>query len=593
MENKREKWVLAAKKADFRALAGEFGLDPVTIRLMVNRGADTPEKIRTFLMSDWRSEYDPHLMKGAEEAAGRLRAAILRKEKILIASDFDVDGIFSGQILWEAIREAGGQARVLAPDRQKEGYGINVGMVERAAQEGVGTIITCDNGIAAVAAITRAKELGLEVIVTDHHECQYLETADGRELLLPPADVIVNPHQPGCRYPFKGLCGAGVVYKVVQLLYELCGFPREKSLAFLEYAGFATVADVMDLRDENRILVKEGLRRLSHTQNPGLKALLEVCGLAGKTITAYHVGFILGPCFNSAGRLDTVEEAFALLQSTPEKAERTALLLKERNEARKELTRQGLAQAMEWVESNTPLPPVLVIPLPGCHESVAGIVAGRVREQTHHPAVVLTRSADGFKGSGRSIENWNMFEGLSACRDLMTRFGGHPMAAGLSLPEENIPELARRLNDHSGLKEEDFVPVVRIDVPMPLQYITKDLVKEFSVLEPFGKGNPRPLFAEKNFRVLQAAVLGKNRSLVKMLVENEAGIRMDALWFGQADDFGRFISDAFGAAALEALFRRQGGDIRLALVYYPEINEYMGQENLQIIVEHMKPAPSA
>lgn len=586
-----EKWVQIAKRADFFGLGEKLNLDPVTIRLLVNRGVNTPEKIRHFLYAGWEEEYDPCLMKGAETAADLLLDAIRRGEKIRIASDFDVDGIFSGQILYEAIREAGGDVSVRAPNRVREGYGINEGMVEAARSEGVGTIITCDNGIAAFAALRRAKELGMTVIVTDHHECQYEETGGNRVLKLPEADVIVNPHQPGCHYPFPGLCGAGVVYKVVRILFEKCGISRERSLRFIEYAAIATVADVMDLTDENRILVREGLARLPFTDNAGLRALIRVCGLEGKQLTAYHIGFILGPCFNSAGRLDTVDKAFALLRSTEEAAYPLAESLRNMNESRKALTVQGEERACAWVEAQSEMQDVLVIPLPDCHESIAGIVAGRIRERYHHPTIVLTRGAEGWKGSGRSIESWNMFEGLMRCRSLMTKFGGHPMAAGLSIPEENISLLREMVNRDTGLTEEDFIPIIKIDVAMPLQYITEDRIREFSLLEPFGKGNPKPVFAEREFTVREASVIGKNRNVLRMTVENKAGARMKALYFGDIPSLENSIREVYGSRALEEMYRGYRNPVCLSLAYYPEVNEYRGIRSLQIVVTHWRIIP--
>ncbi len=582
------KWVLEAKRADFYGLAKKFGIDPVTVRLMVNRGINTEEKMEKYLYAGRADEYSPYEMRGAEEAAERLLAAIRRGERILIATDFDVDGIFSGEILLTAIREAGGEAVVRAPHRTREGYGVNVAMVERACSEGISTMITCDNGIAAFDAVERAKQLGMQVIVTDHHACPYRETAEGQEVLLPQADVIVNPHQPGETYPFHGLCGAGVAYKVAEILYEKCGLSRECSDRLLEYVAVATVADVMDLTDENRIFVREGLRRLQHTENPGLRALIRACGLEGKQLTAYHIGFILGPCFNSAGRLDTAEKAFALLAAGEEEAGPLAESLREMNESRKQLTAQGVEEACAWVEERKKLEDILVIPLPDCHESIAGIVAGRVRERYHHPTIVLTRGEHGWKGSGRSIEAWDMFRGLSACRDLLTRFGGHPMAAGLSLEEENIDVLRRRVNENTGLTEKDFVPIIRIDVAMPLEYISEKLIREFNLLEPFGKGNPKPLFAESWFAIRSARILGKNRNVLKMCVENRAGTRMDAVYFGDIPSFEERVRERFGETELRKLYRGEPNAVCLSLAYYPEVDEYMGRKNLQIVVSQMR-----
>ncbi|MDD6212800.1 MAG: single-stranded-DNA-specific exonuclease RecJ [Clostridiales bacterium] len=583
----KEKWVLQAKKGDFYGLAEKFQLDPVTIRLLINRGLSTEASIRQYLYGTRADEYDPRLMKGAEEAAKQILEAIRGGEKIMIASDFDVDGVFSGEILLEALEEAGGKAEVYTPHRVKEGYGVNANMVQHAWEQGFTTMITCDNGIAAFEAVEKAKKLGMRVIITDHHECIRQISDTGEEIRLPEADVIVNPHQPGCQYPYPYLCGAGVAYKVVEILYSFCGLPRERSDRFLEYVAIATVADVMDLADENRIFVREGLQRLGHTENQGLQALMRVCQLDPQSLSSYHIGFVLGPCFNSAGRLDTAARAFRLLRAKGSEAEKLACQLKELNDSRKELTRQAADSAIDWVNHQEKLDDILVIPLPECHESIAGIVAGRVREKFHHPVIVFTKGGTGWKGSGRSIEGWNMFEGLLKCRDLLTHFGGHPMAAGMSMPEENLDELRYRINLNTGLTPDSFVPIIRIDAAMPLEYISEKLIQEFHLLEPFGKGNPKPLFAEKVFWIRRARVLGKNHNVLKLEVQNSAGMRMDALYFGDVEEFDRLVQERFGQESRINMYQGRENSVHFSLAYYPEINEYMGNHTIQMVISHI------
>ena len=603
MEKQKEKWLVTTKRGDFYGLAQEFGLDPVTVRLMVNRGVHDSAGVRKFLYADWHDEYDPHLMKGASEGAALLLQAIRHGERIMIASDFDVDGIFSGRILLEAITAVGGTAVLTAPDRVKEGYGVNASMVEKAFSEGVTFMITCDNGIAAFDAVKRAKELGMTVVVTDHHSCQFTEDEAGvRHIVLPEADVIVNPHQPGCGYPFKGLCGAGVAYKLVQILYELAGKRREDSLKFLEYAGIATVADVMDLTDENRILVKEGLARLEHTENEGLRALLHVCGLTGKTLTAYHIGFVLGPCFNSAGRLETVDRAFSLLSAAGQEAYTLAAGLKELNDSRKTLTVEGVKAASEYVDSLAEIPDVLVVPLADCHESLCGIIAGKVRERYNHPAIVLTETADGYKGSGRSIEEYDMFEGLMKIAHLFLKFGGHPMAAGLTFKKENLQALIDGINENTGLVPDDFVPKIHIDIPMPAGYASEKIVSEMALLEPFGKGNPAPLFADRSLKIVSARIMGKEGTMRKFSLEADGGVRREAVYFGDGKALDIMLADAYGSEAVNALYARRtwGGtagkydgtsgtaDIRVDITYSPQINEYMGNRTLQLQLKNVR-----
>lgn len=592
----KAKWVVRAHRADFYGLAEKFGLDPVVIRCIVNRGASSEEEVRRYLDADWRDEYDPRLLRGAKQAAEMILDAVRAGEKIMVASDYDVDGVMSGRIFLESIRDAGGDVFQRAPNRVRDGYGINCRMVEDAAEQGVSTIVTCDNGIAAFDAADRAAELGIRLIVTDHHECQFEVTAEGAPVIgpdgrkiyrYPKAAVIVDPHRPGETYPFDGLCGAGVAYKVCRLLYELRGEPREASLHLLEYAGIATVVDVMDLVDENRILAKEALVRVPKTKNPGLRALLSLYRLDGQEqLAAWNFGFEIGPCLNSAGRLADAGMSIRLLDADETEAPALARELKELNDSRKTMTAEGVEEADRWIASRASLDDVLVIPVPDLHESIAGLAAGRIREKYNHPVIVLTQTENGiWKGSGRSVEGWDMFAHLMECRSLMTKFGGHPMAAGLSIPEENIDEFRRRLNENSGLTEDDFVPIIKLDAAMPIDYIRPELVDQLKLLEPCGKGNPDPLFAEKNFHILSAKIIGKNANVLKLSVRNSGGCRMDAVWFGPLEDFDGTVRREYGEEALRTLYG--GGDpgVHLMLAYVPVLDDYWEPPRIQLQIQ--------
>ena len=567
-----ERWVVAAKRADFTAIGKEFGIDPVIARLIRNRDVQDREEIRRYLYGTVEELASPHLMKDVDKAVEILRNKIKEKKRIRIIGDYDIDGVMSTYILLESLRGLGCDVDMMIPNRITDGYGINEHLIEQAWQEGRDTIITCDNGIAAVTQIRKAKDLGMTVIVTDHHEVPFEDLEGGRKEILPPADAIVNPKQKACSYPFAGLCGAVVAMKVMEALYEKMAPEVDLVDKMLPFAGIATIGDVMDLQDENRILVKEGLQRLHHTTNLGLQELIRVNNLEPENISPYHIGFILGPCLNASGRLDTAKRALQLLLA--DSREEAAVLagdLKNLNESRKEMTAQGLEKAIEQVESTSMMEDtVLVVFLPECHESLAGIIAGRLRERYHKPSFVLTRGEEGVKGSGRSIESYSMYEKLCECKEYLTKFGGHPMAAGLSLEEENVERFRRKLNEQSGLTEEDLVEKVTIDVPMPIHYIRKDLVQELSLLEPFGKGNEKPLFAQKNLWVSQMRVFGKNRNVVKMRLTDENGYPMDGVYFGNGDEF-----------AEEGRGKR-----KISIVYYPDINMYQGRESLQVIIRH-------
>lgn len=567
-----EKWMVAAKRADFKGIGERFGIDQVTARIIRNRDVIGEKAIEKYLHGSRKDFYSPWLLKDMEKAVAILQEKIENRNRIRIIGDYDIDGVMSTYILLESLRGLGCDVDMMIPNRITDGYGINEHLIEQAWQEGRDTIITCDNGIAAVTQIRKAKDLGMTVIVTDHHEVPFEDLEGERKEILPPADAIVNPKQKACSYPFAGLCGAVVAMKVMEALYEKMAPEVDLVDKMLPFAGIATIGDVMDLQDENRILVKEGLQRLHHTTNLGLQELIRVNNLEPENISPYHIGFILGPCLNASGRLDTAKRALQLLLA--DSREEAAVLagdLKNLNESRKEMTAQGLEKAIEQVESTSMMEDtVLVVFLPECHESLAGIIAGRLRERYHKPSFVLTRGEEGVKGSGRSIESYSMYEKLCECKEYLTKFGGHPMAAGLSLEEENVERFRRKLNEQSGLTEEDLVEKVTIDVPMPIHYIRKDLVQELSLLEPFGKGNEKPLFAQKNLWISQMRVFGKNRNVVKMRLTDENGYPMDGVYFGNGDEF-----------AEEGREKR-----KISIVYYPDINMYQGRESLQVIIRH-------
>lgn len=586
----RERWILQAKKADFVGIGKRLGIDPVAVRVMRNRGITQEEEADDYLNGGLDRIHSPHLMKDADLAAGLLETAIRRGELIGIASDFDNDGIFSGMLLWEGIRDLGGKAEIYTPHRIMEGYGLNERIVRQAKEEGCRVLLTCDNGIAAFEAAALAKELGLTVIITDHHEVPYEDTPSGRQFRLPQADAVVNPKQADCPYPYKNLCGTGVAYQLMAILYEQFGRGKEEMYRYLDYTAIATVADVMELNGENRILVKEGLNRLHHTKRPGLLALMEVTGIEPESVTSYHVGFVIGPCFNAAGRLDTVKTAILLLRTQDrETAMKYAAALREMNEERKNLTLEGAEQAQamidqaQWKDDR-----VYLVYLPNCHESVAGIIAGRIREKYNRPVLVFANAMEKrlIKASGRSIEAYNMFEELNRCRDLFLRFGGHKMAAGLTMKKEDLPVLRDRLRAQCMLTDEDLRPVVLIDSPLPLGYISEELIADLERLEPFGRGNEKPLFAWQHVTILRITRIGKNKNMLKLQVSTENKTAMDALYFGDADEFLAFLTGEYGERAVAQAMRGMGGEIDAAFTYYPQVNEFRNQRSLQIVIQN-------
>lgn len=567
-----EKWFVSAKKADFKEIGRQFDIDPVIARLIRNRDVTGAKAIQEYLRGTIQDIPGPELLKGMKEATSILKQKIREKKKIRIIGDYDIDGVTATYILIKGLERLGARADTYIPDRITDGYGIHMPLIYKALEDGVDTIVTCDNGIAASKEIGFAKEKGLTVIVTDHHEVPFIEDNGEKTYILPPADAVINTKQPGCPYPNKNLCGAVVAMKLIWALYDDSHIPEIEKEEFLELAAIATVGDVMDLQGENRILVKEGLKRLPYTKNKGLQALIRVTGLEGSRISSYHIGFVLGPCINASGRLDTAARSLRLLQCEDAgEAARLAGDLKALNDSRKALTEKGKDAAIQLIE-NTDLKKdlVLVVYLPECHESLAGIIAGRIREKYNRPVFVLTKGEKGVKGSGRSIQQYSMFEELVKCGDLLDQYGGHPMAAGLSLPEENVSLLRKRLNEQCNLKEEDLIPKVIIDVPMPISYISTKLVEQLSLLEPFGKGNTKPLFAQKNVKAINSRVIGKNHNVTKLQLMDEQGYVIEAVYFGNIPEFMDFLS----------------ARDKISVTYYPEINRYQGRETLQVIIQN-------
>lgn len=567
-----EKWVVTAKKADFQGIGRKYGIDPVIARIIRNRDITGDEAIEEYLNGTLADIPSWKLLKDIDKAVEIISGKIDAGTKMRIIGDYDIDGVTATYILLKGFKRLGANVDTYIPDRVEDGYGIHDHLIKKAMEDGIDTIVTCDNGISASSQITYAKELGMTVVVTDHHEVPFTDTEEGRTYILPPADAIINPKQADCTYPNKNICGAVVAMKLVFALYEKYRLPEEEKEDFLEPAAIATVGDIMDLQGENRILVKEGLARLPFTKNKGLKALIRAIGLEDQKITSYDIGFRLGPCINASGRLDTAMRSLALLQSEDEEeAAKLAGDLKALNDSRKALTEKGTEKAYKLIESsNLKNDRVMVVFLPECHESLAGIIAGRIREKYHKPTFVLTRGEKSLKGSGRSTENYSMYEELVKCDSLLVQYGGHPMAAGLSIEEENVEKFRQTLNDNCTLTEEDMIPKIVIDVPMPISYINEELVEQLSILEPFGKGNTKPLFAQKNLRVLKVEIYGKTQNTVKLQLRDPSGAVMDGLYWGEAKEFADF------ARSHETI----------SVTYYPRINSYMGRESLQIVIQN-------
>ena len=571
MQKKKEIWMLQTKRADFNGLAMRLGVSPVAVRIMRNRGLLDEREMRKYLYGSLDDLYDPRQMKGMETAAGIIEKKLIEGKKIRIIGDYDIDGVCSTYILLKGFHRAAGNGQIdyEIPDRIRDGYGINESIIRQAAEDGIDTLVTCDNGIAALKEISIAKQLGMTVVVTDHHEVP----VDAYGQILPPADAVVDPKQDGETYPYHEICGAVVAWKLINVIYEDLGIPEHEWMELLEFAAIATVGDVMKLQDENRLIVKYGLKKIGSTKNTGLRMLVEKNNLDINNLSAYHIGFVIGPCLNAGGRLKSAKIALRmLLEQDPDRVSGLADELKELNDVRKDMTAKGETEAIEQVERFYMSDKVLVVFLPECHESLAGIIAGRLREHFHKPSFVLTRGEQSAKGSGRSIEAYHMYQGLCEVSDLLVKFGGHPMAAGLSIEESDIDEFRRRLNENAKLTEDDFVPQIWIDVPMPFEYVNEKIVDEVKGLEPFGQGNEKPLFAQKSLTIRNVRVLGKNRNVVKMNLVTNTGHPFDGLLFADGD---RFLEE-------------QTGQNTIDMIYYPDVNEYNGTRTLQAIIKNYK-----
>ena len=569
-----EKWFVAMKKADFNGIAEKYQISPIIARLMRNRDVVGDDAIDFYLNGTVEDLYDGLLMKDMDRAVDILKEKIEEGKKIRVIGDYDIDGVNATYILQQGLAGLGADVDTDIPDRIKDGYGLNQMLIDRALEDDVDTIITCDNGIAAMNEIAYGKENGMTIVVTDHHEVPYLEENGEKKHLLPPADAVVDPHRADCEYPFKGLCGAAVAYKLVEVLYRVSGKSEQEvehlQESLMENVAIATIGDVMDLVGENRVFVKKGLELLKTTKNEGLHALMQCTGVDTANLNTYHIGFVIGPCINAGGRLDTAKRALELLNaSNRREAVTLAVDLKELNDSRKEMTEEGVEEAVRQIESSSwKDDQVLVVYLPECHESIAGIIAGRIKERYYRPTFVLTKGETGVKGSGRSIEAYDMFAEMSRCRELFTKFGGHKLAAGLSLEEEKVEVFRKRINELADLTEEDLQMKVSIDMRLPFPYINEELIHELKILEPFGKGNGKPLFAESKLRVIQPRIFGKNRNVLKCRLEDQQGNQMEAVYFGEVED------------CLRQMEKKQ----IMSFTYYPSINEYMGRRTIQLTI---------
>ncbi|CDC12586.1 putative uncharacterized protein [Roseburia sp. CAG:45] len=571
-------------------MAKKYGIDPLIARIIRNRDIIDEKEITEYLYGGKEALHNPHLLKDVDKAAEIIAEGIAEKKAMRIIGDYDIDGVNATYILLDGIRRCGGNVDAAIPDRMKDGYGINEHLIEQALSDGKELLITCDNGIAAINEINFAKEKGMTVVVTDHHEIPYRNTEQGKEFLRSNADAIVNPKQADCPYPCKGICGAVVAWKLVQVLYERMDIPVEEADIFIENAGFATVGDVMDLTGENRILVKLGLKALEHTKNPGMKALIAKNKLSDKPLSAYHIGFVLGPCINASGRLDTAKRSLELLLERDEvKASALAGELVELNESRKYMTQQETQKALEQIEKEgREKDKVLVVYLPECHESLAGIIAGRIREAYQRPVFVLTRGEEGVKGSGRSIEAYSMFDKMTEVAELFTKYGGHPMAAGLSMREEDIDKLREQLNQKAELSEEDMAEVVRLDAVLPMSYFTVDTIRQLSVLEPCGKSNTKPVFADRNIKITRAGIVGVNRNVLKLHLLDSKGNPVAGVYFGEVEKFLTFLSEKFGSEEVDAAMHGKENSIQFAAVYEPAVDTYSGRESVQAIIRRFR-----
>ncbi len=587
-----EKWFIKSKQGDFSKIAERYGISDILVKLIVNRSIHSEAALAEYLHPDLAKLHNPSTMKDMKQAVAIIQDKIEKKQPIRIVGDYDVDGVMATYILYTGLSRIGAVVDYDIPERIKDGYGINVSIIEKAHEEGIDTILTCDNGIAAINQIAAAKDLGMTVIVTDHHDIGYIEEGEQRIYQLPKADAVINPKQEDCDYPYKGICGAVVAYKLVEALFQACSITDSTLDSLLEFAAIATVCDVMDLMDENRVIVKYGLERIQRTRNLGLRALLEETGISEKPLNVYHLGFVIGPCINASGRLESAKMSLKLFLANNEQEAKTfAKQLKNLNDERKEMTQKGLEEAIELIEQGDyEQDKVLVIYLPDCHESLAGIIAGRIKERYHKPAIVLTEAHDGVKGSARSIEAYNMFEELNACKDLLTKFGGHPMAAGLSLSKDNITPLRTALNANTVMTEEDLTEKVSIDMVLPFERISYGLIQEIEYLEPYGKGNARPLFAEKNIRVIKASIIGKNKNVLRMTVASasQPNLRFTAMLFQRLDQFENVIITKYGQSELDALYAGYSSGVCMDMTFYPDINEYNGIKSIQLMIQNFR-----
>ena len=576
-------------KFDTVKFAQQLGISDTVAKLMVNRGIYNLDIAKEYLSSSIGELHNPTDMLGMSGAVELMRNSIIKGEKILIVGDYDVDGVISTYVLYIAISKCGGNVSFHIPDRIKEGYGINESIIKKASEDNIDIIITCDNGIAAIEQVKLAKELGIKVIITDHHDVPFIEEDNVRKYVVPEADYVLNPKQENCNYEFDKICGAGVAYKFVQCLYKEFNIPNEELYDLIQYVAIATVCDVVDLVSENRILVKEGLKRINNTSNIGLRALFKETGLEGKEITVYSLGFVIGPSINASGRLEQAEWALKLLITKDKnEAEELAKKLNELNKDRQELTQTGLEEAIKILEENNMAKDkVLVVYLEDVHESIAGIIAGRIREKYNLPTIILTKAHEGAKGSGRSIEEYNMFEELLKCKDLLGKFGGHPMAAGMSIPSENIDKFREKLNEVTTLSDEDIIPKVSIDMPLPINKINYKLIDEIALLEPYGKGNPKPNFAVKGLMVKAARILGKNNNVLKLNL-TDGYLNIDGIYFGDIEVALEIIKNKFGEYEYNKMLNGQTNMVKIDIVYFPDINEYNGRKSVQLLIQNIR-----
>ena len=585
-----EKWLLKNRKADLKEMSQRYGISQLLCKLIVNREITDENILNSYINPTYKYLYQPTDMKDIKTAVKLIKEKIKCNKKIRIIGDYDVDGIISVYILYTALNKCGANVDYEIPDRIKDGYGINKNIVKIAYDEGVDTIITCDNGISAIEQIEYAKELGLTVIVTDHHDVPFIEDNGERIFISSNADAIINPKQTECNYKFKSICGAGVAFKLMEALYEELGMDKDDCYKLIEFVAIATVCDVVDLIDENRIFVKNGLKMLNNTNNIGIKELKKATGLEDKEITAYHLGFVIGPCLNASGRLDSAKKGLELLLiENEEDAKKLAIEIVELNDARKNMTKEGVDKAIDIIE-NTDInnDDILVIYIPDIHESLAGIVAGRIKERYNKPTIILTKSEEGVKGSARSIEEYNMFEGLLACKELLDKFGGHPMAAGLSLQEDKIDSLRSSLNKKCELTQDDLTKKIMIDASLPLEYLNLNLIEELNVLEPFGKGNSKPVFGVRDAKITNARILGKDKNVLKLRLLLSNNITMDAMIFNDIENFEEKIISKYGKDILEDLYNKSNNSVNMDFTFYPSINEWNGNKSIQIIVNGIR-----